>query len=323
MAYTIDSRAESPANLLRDALDRAEDLAVGVRPETVEEFLSLLDQIEQMMAELDQAGNDLRPERSRWETLVSRVSTKPDAIVAAGNRAGGWPQLRADHPPAASFWWHLDSQVTRRRTKTVVRAGATLAMVVGALALVLWAVNFFFPPNPEAVRMMEANSQIDGLVAEGRWADALTLVQEAQRELPDSPELAIWEIVLYERLGDAEQAAAALARAQRLLAGQPVAFWAELGNKRWQVGDLDGAEAAGQQALALDDQDGQAYFLLATVAEARGDVPRALDLFEQAFQLTQDSNPQLAVIARMRMGMLLQRGPSMPAESPLSVTPTP
>jgi hypothetical protein len=48
-----------------------------------------------------------------------------------------------------------------------------------------------------------------------------------------------------------------------------------------------------------------------------------MDLFDRAFQLTKDSNPQLAVIARMRMGMLLQRGPSMPAESPLSPTPTP
>ncbi len=323
MAYTIDSRAESPANQLRDALDRAEDLVVSVNSATVEEFLTLLDQIEQMLAELDRLGSDLRPERSRWDTLLGRVANKPGPIVAAGNQAGGWPRLRADHPPATSFWWHVDSQLTRQRTRSAVRVGLMLAAVAGALALVLWAVNYFFPPNPEAVRLMEANSGIDALVTEQRWAEALAVVQEAKLDLPDSPELAIWETVLYERLGDAQQAAAAQARAQRLLADQPMIFWVELGNKRWMVGDLDGAEAAGQEAMALDDQDGQAYFLLATVAEARGDTLKAMDLFDRAFQLTKDSNPQLAVIARMRMGMLLQRGPSMPAESPLSPTPTP
>ena len=51
----------------------------------------------------------------------------------------------------------------------------------------------------------------------------------------------------------------------------------------------------------------QGYFLLGTVAEVGGDTGAAIDVFEKTFQLAADSNTQLAAIARIRMGTLLQR----------------
>ena len=57
----------------------------------------------------------------------------------------------------------------------------------------------------------------------------------------------------------------------------------------------------------MDSSDPQGYFLLASVAEMKGDTVCAVDLFEETFQLAADGNPQLAVIARVRMGNLLQR----------------
>ena len=40
MAHIVESRSDSPANQLRDALDRAERLVVTVDRHTVEELLS-------------------------------------------------------------------------------------------------------------------------------------------------------------------------------------------------------------------------------------------------------------------------------------------
>ena len=49
---------------------------------------------------------------------------------------------------------------------------------------------------------------------------------------------------------------------------------------------------------------------MGTVAEVRGDTGAAIELFEKTFQLAADSNTQLAAVARIRMGTLLQRPPN-------------
>jgi tetratricopeptide (TPR) repeat protein len=130
----------------------------------------------------------------------------------------------------------------------------------------------------------------------------------------------IWEGVLHEQLGETDQAQASLAHAQELMADQPAMYWITLGNDRLQAGNLDGAEAAGNQALVLKPDDAQATFLLGGVAEARGDNAKAIELFDKTFQLAQKDNPQLAVIARVRMGQLMQQvspfGPTSPVTTP-------
>lgn len=324
MAYTVESQTNTPANQLRDALDKAERLVVQVSGQNVEELLLLLDQIEQRFDQLSNDGIDLRPEEVRWQSLLNRLDSKPERIVSAA--AGRLAELRRRHPPADSFWWQLDGIVVDRRKRAIKRGVITLGGLVIAVALMLWGINFFFPPDPQAVAMVEATNQIDRLTAEQRWDEALTVVQQARQQLPDEPELAVWEAVLYERLGNAEGAAAALEEAKALFGENPVQLWITLGNDRMMVGDLDGADAAAQQAAALAPDEPMVTFLQGGIAEARGDIPRAIELFQKTSDLAGDDNAQLNVIARVRMGNLLQRPDAFtsPAATPTaSPTPTP
>lgn len=328
MAYTVESRAGNPANHLRDALDQAERLIVSVDRRTVEEFLTLLDAIQQMWLDLSgeavAAGADLRAEDVRWQSLLNRLSSKPGPIVSAAASAGGYASLRAKHPPADAPWWHLDALLGERRRKSARRLLTTvLAIVIGATAL-YYAINALFPPNPEAVMMVDANSQIGILIRDERWEDALTVADQTLVNLPNEPELLIWRVVLLERLGKTDEAATALQTAQDSFPSSPALFWTNLGNTRFQVNDLDGAEAAGQQAVALDPNEAQAYLLLGGVAETRGDMGRAIEMFNTTYDLAADTNPELAVIARVRMGQALQRPmlPTSPDETP-AATPTP
>ncbi|RIK56312.1 MAG: hypothetical protein DCC57_03525 [Chloroflexi bacterium] len=326
MAYTVESQTNTPANHLRDALDKAERLVVQVSGQNVEELLLLLDQIEQRFAQLSSDGIDLRPEEVRWQSLLNRLDSKPERIVSAAAAAGGLAELRRRHPPADSFWWQLDSIVVDRRKRAVKRAVITLGGLVIAVALILWGINFFFPPNPQAVAMVEATNQIDRLITDQRWDEALAVVQQARQQLPDEPELAVWEAVLYERLGNAEGAASALEEAKALFGDNPVQLWITLGNDRMMVGDLDGADAAAQQAAALAPEEPMVTFLQGGIAEARGDIPRAIELFQKTSELAGDENAQLNVIARVRLGNLLQRPDAFtsPAATPTaSPTPTP
>jgi tetratricopeptide (TPR) repeat protein len=331
MAHAIESRANSAANDLRDLLDKAERQVVNLNATNIEEFLLLLDQIERMFEELVKNEMDVRPEEGRWEGLLSRISNKPGPLVSAANRVGGLPLLRQRHPPAENFWWHLDVEVTKRRVRTIRRAVVSLVALVAVVAGALWALDFFFPPDPRAVALVNTNAAIEQalmdleLPEEERWAKALEVVEDAQEALPNEPELMVWEAVLSEQLGDTGRAEAALERARQTLPDQQVALWVMVGNYRLQLNNLAGAEAAANEALALDPNDAQAHFLLGSVAEAKGDIPTAIEQFNLVFELAETDNPQLAVIARVRMGNLLQRadpfGPTGTVTETETITP--
>jgi tetratricopeptide (TPR) repeat protein len=331
MAHAIESRANSAANDLRDLLEKAERQVVNLTATNIEEFLLLLDQIERMFEQLVKNEMDVRPEEGRWEGLLSRISTKPGPLVRAANGAGGLAALRQRHPPAENFWWHLDVEVTKRRVGTIRRAVVTLVALVAVVAGALWALDFFFPPDPRAVALVNTNAGIEralmdlDLPEEERWANALVVVEQAREALPNEPELMVWEAVLSELLGDPERAQAALEQARQALPDQPVGFWVLVGNYRLQLNNLDGAEAAAHEALALDANDAQANFLLGSVAEAQGDTMTAIEQFNLVFELAETDNPQLAVIARVRMGNLLQRadpfGPTGTVTETETITP--
>lgn len=311
MAYSVETKASSPANVLRDELDRAERQVVALDSTTIEAYLLLLDQIEARLNELTAEATDLRPEWGRWESLTSRLQSKPEPLVAAAARAGGLRKLRQQHPPATGFWWHLDKEIARRRAQAIKRSVTTLVVIVGLLGGGWWTINTFFPPSPDAVQMMETNSALEELIAQQRWSEALTVVEEAQQILPNEPELALWEVVFAEQLGSVARAQAAWTRAKELVPDKPVELLVQLGNQRLQVGNFQGAQDAGQQAMTTDPNNPQATFLLGSVAEMINDVPTAIAMFDRTFTLAEEDNPQLAVIARVRMGNLLQRAPTM------------
>ena len=314
MAYSVREERQSLANSLRDDIGEAERMIVQLRRDNVELFLQLLDRIEERFAELESGGLDLRPEYTRWGSLQSKLRREAGRIVRVIDVAGGLEQLRQANPPAEGFWWHLDAVVAAARRRLIRRLGVSLGSIAAVLVIVWALLTFVFPPDPNTVVASEAISTLQQLAFEGRWEEALAVIEEALAQLtqPDA-ELLIWEGVIRGKLGQDERAREALEEAKSLVpAGQLVAYWWSLGSIQINVGDVEDARNSGFEAIRLDDTDPQGYFLLAGVAEAKGDTVCAVDLFEETFQLAADSNPQLAVIARVRMGNLLQRPANMP-----------
>ena len=314
MAYSVREERQSLANSLRDDIGEAERMIVQLRRDNVELFLQLLDRIEERFAELESGGLDLRPEYTRWGSLQSKLRREAGRIVRVIDVAGGLEQLRQANPPAEGFWWRLDAVVAAARRRLIRRLGVSLGSIAAVLVIVWALLTFVFPPDPNTVVASEAVSTLQQLAFEGRWEEALAVIEEAMSQLtqPDA-ELLIWEGVIRGKLGQDERAREALEEAKSLVpAGQLVAYWWSLGSIQINVGDVEDARTSGFEAIRLDDTDPQGYFLLAGVAEAKGDTVCAVDLFEETFQLAADSNPQLAVIARVRMGNLLQRPANMP-----------
>lgn len=321
MAYSVREERQSLANSLREDLAQAERVIVQVRRDNVAPFLQLLDRIEDRFGQLEASGVDLRPEYTRWTSLHSKLQREAGRVVRAADLAGGLEKLRQNNAPARGAWWHLDTVVAANRRHLIRRLSISVGTIAILLGSILVLFTYVFPPDPDTVIVSEATSSLQQLAFEGRWQEALAVIDEAKAQLTEPDvELLIWEAVIAEKVGQTSRAQEALTAAKaRIAAGQQSAYWWTLGSIRLSVGDLEEARAAGDEALALDPNDPQGYFLLASVAELEGDTITAIDLLDKTFELAADGNPQLAVIARVRMGNLLQS----PAGAPFSDTSTP
>lgn len=318
MAHSVRDQRDSPSNRLRRNLDDAERELLSLRPEQVANYLLRLDEIEEQFLTLEAGGLDLRGERTRQESLVSRLESEPALITRPATQVGGLAALRQQHPPASGPWWHVDVIEAQRRRILIRRLVTSLTVLVGLILAAWITITYIFPPDPNAVLSSGATGQLPDLVARGEWEAADTLIAETLAQLTeDDVELLIWQAVVAEELGRTEESQEAMAKAKELAANNLAAFWATVGNVYLTAGKLDQALAAADEATAIDPNEAQAYFVRASVAEIRGEVPVALENFERAFDLAAESNPQLAVIARVRMGMLLQSAPPI---SPITTT---
>ena len=194
MAYSVRQERQGLATSLRDDLAEAERLIVQLRRDNVEAFLQLMDRIEESFTLLETSGLDLRPERTRWGSLLSKLTREAGRVVRTIDVAGGLGQLRKANPPAEGLWWKLDAVVAAARRRLIRRLGITVGTIAAVLAVIWALLTYVFPPDPNTVVASEAITTLQQLSFEERWEDALTTIEEAKAQLtqPDA-ELLIWE----------------------------------------------------------------------------------------------------------------------------------
>ncbi len=308
---------------LREALEQAERQIGRLDRDNIKAFLLGLDGIDQMFAGYGQDTSSVRAEATRWQSLRQQMVAKPQLVVTAAANAGGLAKLRSQQAATVGPWWHLDTAVTQQRTQTRQRVGLAIG-AVALVALIWWGVTTFFPATDPVA---DTTATIEQLVAAQKWPEALAVVVQARQTQPADAALPLWAAVLYEQVGNVTLAQTTLTEAQQQFGGDPAAFWTQIGTYRQQVGNLAGAEAAGQQALAAAPQDPQVTFLLGSVAEARGDMVQAANYFSQTIALAGDTNPELGVMTKVRMGNLMPSLEALPNPAPAetltqTVTPT-
>ncbi len=306
MAHTVESRIDTPTTELREQLDRAERQLPTLTSSELPDYLRILDRVELLLETLIADAVDLRPEMTRWLGLQARLGSQAGRLVKLARPSGGFAALRAANPPATGSWWNLDRLVAADRKRGGTRLLMTLVVVAGALALAAFVYQQWLAPSPEVVLTVGALNNVEQMVMEQKWDEAYAVVEQTLQKAPDNSDLLIWGGVLSEQRGAAAQAAGYLERAQQVI-GDPLRYQLALGMHRLQAGDAAGAENAANAARAIDPQEPQAVFLLANVAELRGQTQQALDLYQQTSDLAEADNPQLTVVSKMRYGMLLQQ----------------
>lgn len=313
MAYSVRQERRGLATELRHNLDTAERMVLQLRRDNVRAFLELLDRTEDCFAQLESDGLDLRPEQSRWHSLLWKLKSDAKRVVRVMDTVGGLSHLRESNPDGVGLWWKLDEVVEEERRKLWKRIGMTVGVMVSALVLIWVLLEYIIPVDENTVVASEAISTIQQLVFEGRWDEALAVVERAKERLtqPDA-ELLIWEAVMWGRLGEDDVANSILEQAAALIDPEREAsFWWTLGSVYSMASDLKKSRQIADAMIRKWPDDPQGYFLLGNVEELEGNRNEAIELFDKTFDLAMETNTQLAVIARVRMGTLLQQPVNM------------
>lgn len=173
------------------------------------------------------------------------------------------------------------------------------------------------PPDPEAQRyLMEGTEALE----RNEFARALAYADSAERRVPDAPDALFLRGRTYADLGDLaaadsvyerviarwpqypgvwhnrgnsayrrQQYSAAISYYRKELEANPAPLpWRGMGRSYLELGQVDSARFAFEQALAVDSSYAPAHFSLALLYEDEGNLEKALPHAEQAFEL----NPQ-------------------------------
>lgn len=311
MAHVVDSRIRNQAGQVRDLLAALENATVRPASANVEELLQHLDETEALLAEVEAQEIEMRPEHVRWNNIVQRLDSQPKLIAtAAAGLPGGLAALRQNNPPAESFWWHADTIQMQRTRKKLLKTARTLGIVVVVLGAAYWLFMTIFPPDPHAVAVLRATSDIERLVDTQEWDEALAVAETSLLAMPGDPEVGLWVAVAAEQAGKTARAEEVLAQIKAGMAEQPILYWLLLGERRLRAGDLDGSRAAAEAALAIEPENPEILLLMGRVAMLANDRAMALDYLDQAYNLALETNPQLAVHARVLYSDLLQQLPA-------------
>lgn len=299
---SVETAAQTPLGRLRAALDEAERVAVsaGMAADDAVSFLHACDAIENLIAAAG-AGADIRPETNRADFVRERLRRNAEAIVRVVQRAGRVRDV--EHCRSWSQAMTVASHMRTRRLRRLTIAVTATVVLVALLALL--PVIFPAEPAPDSVAIGRL------LASEGADA-ALALARAEYERFPNDPEAALWRGVLELRVGNPAVAEELFKQARQQSADE-TAFLFERGNLFIQAGLFDAAEADATTLITRPDTQAEGYLLLGSVREARGDREGAIAAFQQAADLAAAANkPQLEVIAKTRLGMILQSLPILP-----------
>lgn len=305
--FFVPPTARTPADRVREALDRAERQVANLRgagPRTLE-LLHLFDQIAQRLMELEAAGVDVRAERVRFETLQRQLSHRRDRFLAEVGVA-----LREERaivqPDRTRWWWFLDEAAARRRWRRL-RRGLVGGMIAAILLAGAWlAYERFIAPPPQMRRAFRHSSAGETLVEEGDLQAALAEFEAAAALTPDDPAPWLWQGVIRSELGEPEEAERAFDFARSLYETE-FDFLLERGMAYLRVGDLTAANADAEQAIAQNPQSGWGYYLRANIAVEREDYEAAIADLERAADLARAAgDAELEAYTRTQRAMVIQ-----------------
>ncbi len=268
------------------------------------EMLTLRDEIENLLLNLEKKRTDLETDKVRLETFDTIIRKKMKKVhrklTASLNPL---PYREERKIPRSHWWWYLDELLKEKRARArkrwLVRGGIAAVVLLAAYIILTKVVP---PPKQSVIYQEEANR----LYEEGKLDEAIEIYRKAQDLEPDDSTIPLMLGMIYEDKGLLDRANDYFERA-RLLSSQKIDFYNSRGMVYFQTGKLDKATLDVKKALEIHPNSAFSHFLLGNIYEMENKIAEAIAEYQIVSDLDQD--PQLTVMARFKMGMIMQRGP--------------
>lgn len=306
----VPDQTRTPADHVREALDEAERLVSRLRgygPNAME-LLHLIDRIAGKLDELEEAGVDVRPERSRLEMLQRQLEhNKARFLAEAGETFRR--EREAVRPDRARWWWFLDETLAQERKRRLQRFLRSAAIVIVALAVAWLLYECFLAPSPEERAAYRRSLTGESYIEDGDLEAAVAEFEAAAALNPAVADYWLWIGAIYQQLGDRDKSDDAFITA-RPLYDSDFDFLLSRAQVYIRVGNLDAAGFDLEQAIAENPESGAPYYVRHSVALGKGDYVGALDDLEKAAELAGAAgDTRLEGLARAQRAYLLQSPP--------------
>jgi len=297
---------------LRDTLARLKALVGQLGYALGEEALNippLFDEVTAGLAELQVQGQDVRGEAAQLETVSAGLRRKAGTFL---REIGGASRLQdarnARRPDPAQWWWFLDQWLADRRRSQLRQLLQWAAVAALLLALLYFIYQRFLAPNPAIVAGLEHQQKADWLAQAGDLAGALNETEQALAAIPRDPEQLVFKGVLQQALGHDAAAEETFAAAEAQVGKEE--FLIARSRRYLNLGQAKAALADARAVIELNPNSAMGYLVLGQANEGAGNYAEATDAYTRASTLAQAQNkPEVAVMARMQLGMLMQRPP--------------
>jgi len=267
-------------------------------------MLILRDEIEDLLLNLEKRGTDLEADKIRLETFDTIIRKTMKMVYRKLTASLNLLPYREERKiPRSHWWWYLDELLKEKRAQArkrwLIKAGIA---AVALLAVYIIMTKVVPQPKQSVIYQEEANR----LYEEGKLDEAINVYRKAQDLEPDNSSIPLMLGMIYEDKGLLDRANDYFERA-RLLSSQKIDFYNSRGMVYFQTGKLDKATLDIKKALEIDPNSAFSHFLLGNIYEMENKIAEALAEYQIVSDLDQD--PQLTVMARFKMGMIIQRAP--------------
>jgi tetratricopeptide (TPR) repeat protein len=312
--------ANTPAERLREYLKRIEallgKLATNSNTSEAIEILRRFDQAADLMSRIEEAGMDLAPERTRFQTITEQTRRKAELLIKVIGGADKLRALRQEHNPAPGrWWWFLDEYLQNQRRQQ--RQWILRTAGIGAVILLLLALlyNMLLAPDPETRARYQLEMEAERALLNEDSVTALAKVNEALDRGVRTPDLLLLKGAIHQEIGDLEKAESAFTEAQQLMQDAEM-FYLTRAQIYLRIGNPEPALVDAQRVLEENPDSAYGYYLQGTALIGLDQFAKAEESLEKASELAaEQDNAQLQGMARVQIANLSMMIEAPPTES--------
>ncbi len=299
---------------LDDLLNQLEiDLSkVGhASPESALKMLLKMDQAYLSIDEMTRKENPVKAEAAQFKYIIDSLEKNSGNFLKDMGGNEKLQELRKKYSPRAEFtWWFLDITHQQQIRARLRNLGLTLGIT--ALLVVVFSIVYqtFLAPDPSVTRRYSLEMDAEQALVGGDYATALISINQAVELNPQDTSMLTLRGVVYDRLGQPDQAMADFDTVENILEDREQFLLSRAG--AWmKVGEFQNALQDTQDAIRENPNSAEGYFYFGKANELMQNYNKAIDAYTLASQLAdQQGKVELNATIRVTMAMLMQNIPA-------------